>query len=45
MKKHAFEAHKIARSQCGAICWPQLERLGFNRLQIKRRVRSGDWVR
>jgi len=45
MKKQDFEAHKIAKSQYGAICWPQLERLGFNRLQIKRRVRSGDWIR
>jgi len=45
MKKQDFEAHKIAKSQYGAICWPQVERLGFNRLQIKRRVRAGDWVR
>ena len=45
MKKQDFEAQKIAKSQYGAIGWPQAERLGFNRLQIKRRVRAGDWVR
>ena len=42
MKKQDFEADKIAKSQYGAICWPQVERLGFNRLQIKRKVKALD---
>ena len=40
-----LEAYKLAKSQYGAICWAQVERLGFNRLRIKRRVRAEDWVR
>ena len=45
MKRQDLKAQEIGKSQHGAISWPQLRRLGFTRLQIKRRVRSGEWIR
>jgi len=45
VKKLDLKAQGIAKSQHGAISWPQLQRLGFNHLQVERRVWSGQWVR
>jgi len=45
VKKLDLKAQEIAKSQHGAISWQQLQRLGFNRFQVERRVRSGEWVR
>src|SRR5262249_31662343 len=45
VRKQDLKVQEVAKSQHGAISWPQLQGLGFNRLQVKRRVRAGEWVR
>ncbi len=45
MKKQDFQIQHVAKKQHGAISWRQLQLLSFKRWQIKRRVRSGEWIR
>jgi hypothetical protein len=45
MKKQDIEIQQIAKPQHGVISWRQLQDLRVTRSQIKRRVRSGEWVR
>lgn len=45
MKKQDVEVQQLAKLQHGVICWQQLHGQRVSRSQIKRRVRSGEWVR
>jgi hypothetical protein len=45
MKEQDFQIQHIAKTQHGAISWRQLQLLSFKRSQIKRRLRSGEWIR
>ncbi len=45
MKTKDIDIQRIAKRQHGAISRVQLQRLGFTRSQIGRRVESGEWAR
>lgn len=45
MRTKDLDIQEVAKRQCGVVSWSQLEELGVTRSQVRRRVRSGEWVR
>lgn len=45
MKRIDIEVQQIAKRQHGVVSWHQVHALGVTRLQLWRRVKSGEWVR